>query len=174
MNLFFFSLDTSISPNWISFKFFFFFFQTRVKLIFLNNPRCYLRLHSTMSLPAYICTTASCTNLLFHLLLARGLQWIHIWTSVSDSLETFHKKTYWWSQHSNLCLQLPHSKRKSNKKKAKALNSIALHFSFLISLLWHLPVGTGTRQLGFVSKFKYSLSWQCGPSHPLHCQLSCL
>lgn len=51
---------------------------------------------------------------------------------------------------------------------------IQLHCIFLFYLpVWHLSVSTGTRQLGFVSKFKYSLSWQCGPLCHLHCQHSC-
>lgn len=68
---------------------------TQVKLIWLNTSSCYLQLHSAMCSAAYICSTASCTNLLLHVSQVQELQWIQIWNSVSDSLETFHRKTYW-------------------------------------------------------------------------------
>lgn len=145
---------------------------TQVKLIWLNTSSCYLQPHSAMCSPAYICSTASCTNLLLHLLQVQELQWIQIWNSVSDSLETFHRKTYWWRQHLNLCLQLFHSKR-NLITKVKALNLVALHFSFCSSCCDMFLLVLTLGKLTF-SKCKYSFSWKCGPLHHHHqyCQLS--
>jgi hypothetical protein len=102
----------------LKFNLFLLFSDQGVKLIVLNTPRCYLQLHSVASSPSYICTTPSCTNLPSHMShRARRLQWTWIWISVTDSLETFHRKILPKPTFKSLP-RVTHSKEKYNEDES--------------------------------------------------------